>query len=206
MATIAAVSASTPPRWPTTSTSSAAAASTGSPAWMYASTACEAESIHHLHRRRDDAGGDDVADGRGAGLDVVEIEQHRAHDRRILREAHADRRGDAAHPLAADERPAQVVTGRFGILAAEHCHGPVGQDDLEGDDVARGHTLGETVRPAGVVGDVASDRARLLAARIGSEVQMMAGDGATEVEVEHTGLDPGPTCIAGRPSGCGSSS
>ena len=64
----------------------------------------EAEPVHHLHRRRDDAGGDDVADGRGAGLDVVEVEQHRAHDRRVLGEPHADRRGDAAHPLAADER------------------------------------------------------------------------------------------------------
>ncbi len=40
MRVMVAVSASTPFGSPTTSTSSAAAASTGKPAWMYASTAC----------------------------------------------------------------------------------------------------------------------------------------------------------------------
>ena len=39
---------------------------------------------------------------------------------------------------------------------------------------AFGDALGEAVRPAGVVGDVAADRARLLAARVGREVQAVA--------------------------------
>ena len=61
--------------------------------------------------------------------------------------------------------------------------------------MARRHALGEAVRTAGVVGHVAADRAGLLAARIGSEVQAVDGDGAAEVEVEHARLDPGPTCV-----------
>ena len=66
----------------------------------------------------------------------------------------------------------------------------VGQHDLDGEDVGVGDALGEAVRPARVVGDVAADRARLLAARVGGEVQAVRGDGRREVEVEHARLDP----------------
>ena len=53
----------------------------------------------------------------------------------------------------------------------------VGQDDLEGEDVGVGDALGQAVRTAGVVGHVAADRARLLAARVGGEVQAVVGHG-----------------------------
>ena len=189
---MAAVSAATPLGRPTTSTSRAAAASTGSPAWMYASTAREAQLVHHLHRRRDDAGGDHGADRRCAGLDGVEVHQHRADRRRVRRQAHADLRGDAEHPLAADEHATQVVARRLGVLAAEHDHLAVGQDDLEAEDVGVGDALGEAVRTARVVGHVAADRARLLAARVRGEVQPVGGHRTAEVEVEHAWLDPRP--------------
>ena len=61
--------------------------------------------------------------------------------------------------------------------------------------MAGGDAFGEAVRTAGVVRHVAADRARLLAARIGREVQAVFGDGAAEVEVEHSRLDPGPPCV-----------
>ena len=125
-----------------------------------------------------------------AGVDRREVEQHRAHVGRRLREAHADLRGDAEHPLAADERPAQVVAVRLGILAAEHDDRTVGQDDLDGQHVRLGDPVGQAVRPTGVVGHVAADAAALLAARVGGEVQTEAGDVAGQVEVEHARLDP----------------
>ena len=105
---------------------------------------------------------------------------------------------DAEHPLAADERPAQVEAERLGVLAAEHGDRAVGQHDLEGDDVGVGDALGQAVRTARVVGDVAADRARLLAARVGREVQPVDGDGPGQVEVEHAGLDPRPAARPGR--------
>ena len=152
----------------------------------------QAQLVHHLHRRRHDAGGDDRAHGRRPGLDRVEVHQHRADRRRVGRQAHAHLGRHAEHALAADEHAPQVEPGRLGVLAAEHGDGAVGQDDLEGEDVGVGDALGEAVRAAGVVGDVAADRARLLAARVGREVQPVDRHRPRQVEVEHAGLDPRP--------------
>ncbi len=69
----------------------------------------QAQLIHHLDRGRHHAGGDDAAHGRGAVLDGVEVHQQRPHRRRVLGELDAHRGGDAEHPLAPDERAAQVV-------------------------------------------------------------------------------------------------
>ena len=102
---------------------------------------------------------------------VVEVEQHRAHRRRGLGQPDADLGGDAAHALAADERAAQVVAVDLAALAAEHDHLAVGQHDLEREDVRRRDAVGQAVRTTGVVGDVAADRAALLAARVRCEVQ-----------------------------------
>ncbi len=78
-----------------------------------------AQLVHHLQRRWNHPGGDDRADGLGSVLDALEVHQHRANDRRILRQADAHLRGDTAHALAADERAAQVVSLRLTFLAAE---------------------------------------------------------------------------------------
>ena len=147
-------------------------------------------------------------DGRGAVLDGVEVHQHRADRRRVRGQPHADPRGDAEHPLAADEHPAQVVAGRLRVLAAEH-----------GDRRRRASTtstarmcgvrdaLGEAVRAARVVGDVAADRARLLAARIGREVQAVLGDvPRLRSRLSTPGLDPRPPRRPDRRTGSGSSS
>ena len=111
--------------------------------------------------------------------------------RRERREPHRDPGGDAERALAADERAPQVVAGRLGVEAAEHRDLAVGQHDLEGEDVGAGHARGEAVRAARVVGDVAADRARLLARRVGGEVEPERRELPVEVEVDHAGLDPG---------------
>ena len=175
---------------PTTSTSRAAADVHRQAGVDVRLDRLQAKLVHHLQRRRHDAGGDDVAHRRRSVLDRPEVEQHRAHHRRVLGEPDADCRRNAAHPLAADERAAKVVAGRFGILAAEHRDVAVRQHHLDRDDVARRHPFGEAVRATRVVGDVAADRARLLTARVGREVQPELGDVARQVEVEHTRLDP----------------
>ncbi len=153
----------------------------------------QAQLIHHLDRRRHHAGSDDAAHGRGAVLDGVEVHQQRPHRGRVLGELDAHGGRDPEHPLAPDERAAKVEPARLGILAAQHGERAVGKHDLDGEHVRGGDTLGQAVRTARVVGDVASDRARLLAARIGGEVQPEVLELAGEVEVEHTGLHP---CLA----------
>ena len=131
MRVIVARSASTPLGSPTTSTSSAAAASTGQPGVDVRLDGPQAQLVHHLHRRRHDPGGDHRADGRRAGVDRREVHQHRADRRRVGRQADAHLGRDAEHALAADEDPAQVVARRLGILAAEHGHVAVREHDLE---------------------------------------------------------------------------
>ena len=135
-------------------------------------------------------GGDDRTDRLGTGFDAGEVHQHRAHRRRVLGQAHAHLGGDAAHSLCADECAAQVVAQRFRFFTAQLHDLTVWQHDFEAEHVRRGDAVGETVRAAGVVGDIAADRATLLTAGVGGEVQAVSSDGPREIKVEHPGLDP----------------
>ncbi len=146
--------------------------------------------VHHLQRGRHQAGGDDRAHRRRAVLHAVEVEEQRAHLRRVLREAHADAGGDAEHALAADEDAPQVEPRRLGVLPAEDGDRAVRQDHLDGEDVHGGHALRQAVGPAGVGRHVAADRAALLARRVGRVVHAVLGQLPGEVGVEHAGLDP----------------
>ena len=114
--------------------------------------------------------------GRGAVVDAGEVDQHRADGRRVLASARTQTLvAMPQHPLAADERAAQVVDRPAPASSPPSMHDlAVGQHDLEAEDVRVGDAVGEAVRPAGVVGDVAADRAALLAAGIRSEVQAVA--------------------------------
>jgi len=51
------------------------------------------------------------------------------------------------------------------------------------------------MRAAGVRGDVAADRARLLRRRVRRVVQPEVVHGSAEVEIEHSGLDPGVALV-----------
>ena len=89
----------------------------------------------------------------------------------LRQDAHDDLGRDPERALAADEDAGQVVAGRVARLAAEPHDLAVGQHDLEPEHVIRGDAVLQAVRPAGVLGDVAADRARLLARRIGRVVE-----------------------------------
>ena len=170
-------SASTPPGSPTTSTSSAARCSTGSPAWMYASTACEAELIHHLDRGRDDAGGDDVADGRAPSA-TVESPSASSPRRRVLRERRRPRWRRRTSPRCRRTTPRR--SSRRARDPRRRAPSPSRRAARpRREDVRAGHPVGEAVRAAGVVRDVAADRTRLLAARIGREVHAEVGEPAS---------------------------
>ena len=84
---------------------------------------------------------------------------------------------------------------------------PSGSTTSSGEDVRRRDAVGQAVRPAGVVGDVAADRAALLAARVGREVQAVA---APRARVRSRLSTPGSTHASRlhrrRPTAPGSSS
>ena len=123
----------------------------------------DAQTIHHLKRRREDPTGDDGRHGVGPVVHTREVHEERPHGRRILGETHAHLGGDAEHALAAHEHAAQVVPHRLGVLATEHRDGPVREHHLKGEDVGAGHAVREAVGSAGIVRHVPADGATLLA-------------------------------------------
>ena len=98
--------------------------------------------------------------------------------------------GDAERPLGADDDAEQVgpVVG-VDRLAAELEQLAVGQDHLRARDVVDREAVLQAVRAAGVLRDVAADRADLLARRVGRVVVAVRRDGAGHVEVRDAGLD-----------------
>ena len=66
----------------------------------------------------------------------------------------------------------------------------VAQDHLRRGHVGVGDSVGQAVRPAGVGGHVAADRAGLLAGRVGGEVPAQRPQQPVEVQVDRPGLDP----------------
>ena len=67
----------------------------------------------------------------------------------------------------------------------------VGEHDLEAGHVVRRNAVGERVRAAGVLGDVAAQGARLLAGRIRDEMQSVRRGGGGEMQIDHAGLHDG---------------
>ena len=72
--------------------------------------------------------------------------------------------------FAADEQPEQVGAGRVGERAADLHELAVRQHRFDREDVVHGEAVLQAVRAAGVLGDVAADRAHLLTRRVGGVV------------------------------------
>ena len=133
------------------------------------------DRAHGLGARVDDCRSRAAGCARPAGSASAERRswsRRRACPRR-RRTRHAGR-----SPAGSGSRPPSIVT----------C--AVGQHDLDRQHVGARHAVGEAMRSARVRGDVAADRARLLARRIRREVQPEMGDGSAQVEVQHARLDP----------------
>ena len=116
----------------------------------------------------------------------AEAGEQRAHRLGRAQDPQRQLRRDPERPLGADERAEQagpvVPHGELDELA-------VRQHDLRCEHVVDGEAVLEAVRAAGVLGDVASDRADLLRGRIRRVVEAVGRDRARDVEVRDAGLD-----------------
>ncbi len=65
------------------------------------------------------------------------------------------------------------------------------QHDFDTENVIGGDAVGEGMRPAGIVGDIAADGASGLAARIGRVEKTVFGDRFGYVDIDHAGFDDG---------------
>ena len=148
------------------------------------------EPIHDLHRRGQDSRGDDPRHGVARGVDRREGGELRDDDLRLADDAERDLDGDPERALRADDHAEQVgpVAGVH-RLAAERQQLPVGQDDACARHVVHREPVLQAVRPARVLGQVAADRADLLARRIRGVEVALRRDGPCDVEVRDAGLD-----------------
>src|SRR5262249_26188216 len=124
------------------------------------------QTIHHLERGRYDAGGDDAGDRAARALDGVEDGEERAPAFGAADQPGRRTRHDAEGALATYDQSHQVVAGQVLHRTAELYDLAARQDQLDAEDVVGRDPVLERVRAAGVLGDVAADRARGLARRI----------------------------------------
>ena len=98
---------------------------------------------------------------------------------------------DAERALRADHRAEQVVAGAVRRDAAERDGLPRRGDEVRADHVVGGEAVLQAVRAAGVLRDVAADRADLLARRVRRVVVAVRCRRLGDVEVDHARLDDG---------------
>ena len=149
------------------------------------------EGVHHLDGGGHDPGADDVADHVARRADRREVGEQRPHRLGCAQQPHDDLRGDPQRALGAEEHPAQVRPGLLAGVRAEGDHRPVGQHHLHLEHVVRGEPVLQAVRAAGVLRDVAADRADLLAAGVGRVVEPVRRGGRGDLQVRDAGLDDG---------------
>ncbi len=104
-------------------------------------------------------------------------------------QAHEGLRDDAERALGADDDAGEVVAGQVARGAAGPDDAAVRQHQLEAEDVVGRDAVGQAVRPAGVLGDVAADGAGALAGGVGGVVEAVLRDGLAQLQVDDAGLD-----------------
>jgi hypothetical protein len=143
--------------------------------------------VHHLHAARNDAGADDVGDAFAGGLDFGEADHQRARGLRLLQDPHRDLGDDAEQALRAGDDAHQVVaavsaTCRRSDDLARHQH------DLAAEHVVGGHAVFQAMHAAGILRDIAADRAGDLRRRIGRVVEAGMRHRLADGEIGDAGL------------------
>ena len=128
-------------------------------------------------------GADDLGDHGAARVDRVERGQQRLHRFRPPQNPHGHAGDDGERAFRADDEAEQIGARRVGERAAQLDQLAVGQHRLDPEHVMNGEAVLEAMRAAGVLGDVAADRAHLLARRIRRVVVAERRDPPGDVEI-----------------------
>ena len=147
-----------------------------------------AGAVHHFHAGGQHPGAGDLAHRLAGRRHRGEIGQQHGHTRRGRQQPQGDRRGDAQGALAADKHPAQIEGRHFRLGAAQGRDRAVGEHHLHGQHMVAGDAVLEAMDAAGVFGNVAADRADLLAGGIGGVIKAVAHHRAGHPAVDHAGL------------------
>ncbi|MGY4348333.1 hypothetical protein ACVWXM_004800 [Bradyrhizobium sp. GM7.3] len=115
--------------------------------------------VHHLHAAGNDAGADDARHAFAGRLDLREADHQRARRLRLLQDAHRDLGDDTEQAFRAGDDAHQIVAGVFRRLAADAQDLAAHQHDLAAEHVVGGHAVFQAVHAAGILRDIAADRA-----------------------------------------------
>src|SRR5207247_5610987 len=88
----------------------------------------------------------------------------------------------------ADKKAGEIVAGRVAVCAADTKDFAIRKNNFERGDVIGSDAIGEGVRPAGVLRDVAADSAGFPTGRIRSEVEAVSLSGAGEFVIDNAGM------------------
>ena len=133
-----------------------------------------------------------MRDGVARSVDRREPGEERPDGLGHPQDPYGDLHRDPERPLGADEHAEQV--GAL-VIARERHELAVGEDDVGCEYVVDREAVLEAVSAAGVLGDVAPDRADLLTGGIGRVVEALACDGLRDLQVGHARLDDDPTAV-----------
>jgi len=130
------------------------------------------------------------------GDGIREHREQRLHRRRLRQELEHQLRRHREGSLATDDGGGDVVADHALLRAppaakrlAAHLHA------LEAEHVLAHHAVLEGARPAGVLRDVAAERARGQRRRIGREEEARRLDGVLQLERDHARLDDGDEIV-----------
>ena len=128
--------------------------------------------IHHLARSRRDATRRNLDHGLRRVIDRFVDREQSLRRFGQPRKFHRDFGHQSESAFGADEKPGEIVARRIERGAAKMNEFAARQHDLKRQHMIRRHAISERMRPAGIFGDVAANRASLLARWIGGEMQL----------------------------------
>ena len=144
--------------------------------------------VHHFHAARNDPGADDPRHAFAGRLDLREADHQRARGFRLLQNPHRDLGDDAEQAFRARDDSHQVVAAGLGGLAADLDDFARDQHDFAAEHVVGGHAVFQAMHAAGILRDIAADRAGDLRRRIGRVVKSGIGHRLADGEIGHPGL------------------
>ena len=144
--------------------------------------------VHHFHAAGDDAGADNARHAFAGVFHPRKTDHQRPRRFRFLQDPHRDLGDDAEQAFGPGNDPHQVIARVLGGLAADLDDLARHQHDLAAQHVVGGHAVFQAMHAAGILGDVAADRAGDLRGRIGRIIKSGMRHRLAEGEVGHPGL------------------
>ena len=147
--------------------------------------------VHHLHAAGDDARGDDGRDAIGRACLGRKTQQHGPRGGGLAQKTHRHLGDDAQQSLGTGHDAQEIVAFGVEMLAAQAHHLAGHQHQFDAQEVVGGEAVFEAMHAAGILGDVAADRAGDLRAGVGRVVKALMLDRLGDAEVGDAGLHTG---------------